>query len=199
MGTTVDPRSDAELLVAARTHTGAFEELYLRHTDRVVRFAARRATTPADVVDLVAAVWLEVVASLDRFDPGRGEGLPWILGIAANLCAVERRRVAREREAVRRLAGERTLDDEDVLRLERKIDAAGIAPRLREELTRLPRGERVVAELVLLDELTPTEAAAALGLHPAAVRMRLTRARRKLRSVAEERARPIERFEEVST
>jgi RNA polymerase sigma-70 factor (ECF subfamily) len=125
--------------------------------------------------------------------------LPWILGIAANLCAVERRRAARERDAVRRLAGHRALDEEDALRLVREIDAANVAPRLRDALARLPRGERAVAELVLLDELTPTEAAAALGLHPAAVRMRLTRARRKLRSVVEERARPIERFEEVST
>ncbi len=193
-------RSDAELLVAARTQTAAFEELYLRHTERIVRFAARRASTPADVVDLVAAVWLEVVASLERFDPARGEGLPWILGIAANLCAVERRRVAREREAVRLLAGHRALDEEDAVRLEREIDAAGIAPRLRDELGRLPRGERAVAELVLLDELTPTEAATALGLHPAAVRMRLARARRKLRRVAaDHRVRAIESLEEVST
>ena len=38
----------------------------------------------------------------------------------------------------------------------------------------------------MLDELTPTEAAVALRLRPAAVRMRLARARRKLRAVVGE-------------
>ena len=177
-------RTDAELLVGARVDAAAFEELYLRHTQRILRFAARRAATPEDVVDLVAAVWLEVIACLDRFDPARGEGLPWILGIAANLCAVERRRIYRERDAVRRLAGARLLVDDDIARLEREIDSAAVAPKLRRALASLPPAERAVAELVLLDELTLAEAGAALGIKPGAVRMRLARARRKLRLAA---------------
>jgi RNA polymerase sigma-70 factor (ECF subfamily) len=184
----VDERTDTDLASAARTETAAFEELYRRHVGSVVRFAARRARTPAEVVDLVAAVWLEVIASLDRFDPARGDVLPWLLGIAANLCASERRRHAREGEAVRRLGGRRSLDEDDVARLEHAIDAAAVAPKLRRALTLLPPSERAVAELVLLDELSPAEASDALGIRPAAVRMRLARARRKLQAVAEEHA-----------
>jgi RNA polymerase sigma-70 factor (ECF subfamily) len=152
----------------------------------VLGFAARRVRTPEEIVDLVGAVWLEVVASLHRFDPSRGELRPWILGIAAHLCATERRRSAREREVVARLGGRRTLDDDEIERLERAIDAASVAPRVVETLAALPPAEREVAELVLLDELTPTEAALALRLRPAAVRMRLARARRKLRAVVGE-------------
>ena len=158
-----------------------------------IRFAARRADRPGDVVDLVAAVWLEVVASLDRYEPHRGDALPWILGIAANLCAVERRRRAREHEALRRLGGRRTLEADDFERLEGEIDAAGAAPALRQRLGELPPSERAVAELVFLDGLTPAEAAEALGIRSAAARMRLARARKKLRVVAEESA-SSERF-----
>ncbi len=178
--------TDEEVLVASRTDTAAFEELYRRHVDKTVRFAARRAGSPQDVVDLVAAVWLEVIASLDRFDPTRGPALPWILGIAANLCAVESRRRARERDVVQRLAGRRLLADDDYERLEREIDAARVAPRLQAAVKSLPVSERMVAELVLFDELTPADVALALGIRPAAVRMRLARARAKLRKTVVE-------------
>jgi RNA polymerase sigma-70 factor (ECF subfamily) len=183
-GEVTDPRTDRELLVASRLETAAFEELYRRHVEVTIRFATRRATRPSDVVDLVAAVWLEVVASLDRYEPERGDALPWILGIAANLCATEHRRQAREREAVHRLGARRSPSDDDYERLESAIDALSVAPALRDRLRTLPPGERAVAELVLLDELTPEEAAEALGVRAAAIRMRLARARRKLRAVA---------------
>jgi RNA polymerase sigma factor (sigma-70 family) len=198
MGLVTDPRTDRELLVASRVETAAFEELYRRHVGTTIRFAARRAERPGDVVDLVAAVWLEVVASLDRYEPDRGDALPWILGIAANLCAVDRRRRARERDVVRRLGGRRALDDDDFERLERTIDAHAVAPALRRGLRELPAAERVVAELVLLDELTPAEAAEALGLRAAAARMRLARARRKLRTIAEDNTSRARFAEEVS-
>lgn len=193
-----DQRTDRELLVASRVETAAFEELYRRHVGATIRFAARRAERPNDVVDLVAAVWLEVVASLDRFEPHRGDALPWILGIAANLCAVERRRRAREHEVVRRLGGRRALDEDDYERLEGEIDAAGAAPALRRGLLELPPAERAVAELVFLDGLTPSEAAEALGIRSPAVRMRLARARRKLRAIAEKNTASEKFVREVS-
>lgn len=197
-GHVTDPRTDRELLVASRVDTAAFEELYHRHVGTTIRFAARRADRPSDVVDLVAAVWLEVVASLDRYDPSRGDPLPWILGIAANLCATEHRRQAREHEVVRRLGARRSPSDDDYERLESAIDALSVAPALREGLRALPPAERAVAELVLLDEMTPTEASEALGVRPAAIRMRLARARRKLRAVAEARTSQARFVEEVS-
>jgi RNA polymerase sigma factor (sigma-70 family) len=181
-----DPRTDRELLVASRLESEAFEELYRRYVGATIRFAARRADRPSDVVDLVAALWLEVVASLDRYEPHHGDALPWILGIAANLCAAERRRRAREHEVLRRLGGRRALDEDDYERLEGVIDAAEVAPALRRGLRELPPSERAVAELIFLDGLTPSEAADALGIRSPAVRMRLARARRKLRVVAEE-------------
>lgn len=176
--------SDEALLVRAARDPEAFETLYRRHVDAVVRFAARHSTDPDAVVDLAAAVWLEVVASLDRFDPRRGRALPWILGIAANLCASEQRRRAREHEALRRLAGRRVLDEDDYAKLEREIDATRAAPALHRVISELPPAERVTAELVLIEGLTPVQVGDALGIPGAAVRMRLTRARRRLREAS---------------
>lgn len=68
----VAPATDEQLLVAARSDPAAFEEFYRRHVGTVVRFAARRTSSPAEVLDLVAAVWLQVVASIDRFDETKG-------------------------------------------------------------------------------------------------------------------------------
>jgi RNA polymerase sigma-70 factor (ECF subfamily) len=187
-GSNLDERTDRELLAAAAEDPAAFEELYRRHVETTIRFAARRTDRPADVVDLVAAVWLEVVDSVERYKPHRGDALPWILGIAANLCASERRRTAREREAIRRLGGRRPLDADDFERLEWTIDAQAAAPPVRRRLRELPPSERAVAELVFLDGLAPSEAAEALGLRSATVRMRLTRARRKLRAAVQDAA-----------
>jgi RNA polymerase sigma factor (sigma-70 family) len=176
--------SDEALLVRAARDPGAFEAVYRQHVHAVVRFAARHSSDPGAAVDLAAAVWLEVLASLDRFDPRRGRALPWILGIAANLCASERRRRAREREALRRLAGRRVLDEDDYGRLEREIDAARAAPSLYRMISDLPPAERVTAELVLIEGLTPAQVGDALGIPGSAVRMRLTRARRRLRGAS---------------
>ena len=85
-----------------------------------------------------------------------------MLGIAANLCASERRRQLREREIVQRLGGHRPLDEDDFTRLEHELDAASAYRGLLAALESLPPSERAVAELVLIDELTPTQAARAL-------------------------------------
>jgi RNA polymerase sigma-70 factor (ECF subfamily) len=52
-------------------------------------------------------------------------------------------------------------------------------------MDRLPEGERAVLELVALDELTVAEAAAATGVRPVTARVRLHRARGKLRAELE--------------
>jgi RNA polymerase sigma factor (sigma-70 family) len=52
-------------------------------------------------------------------------------------------------------------------------------------MDRLPAAERAVLELVALDELSLAEAADAAGVRPVTARVRLHRARRKLRDELE--------------
>jgi RNA polymerase sigma factor (sigma-70 family) len=173
--------TDEQLLEHAARSSAAFEEFYRRHVGKVVSFSARRCSAPNDVPDLVAAVWLEVIESAPRFDSRRGRAVPWLLGIAANLVASEARRHRREGEARARLNGQRLLEEDDYVRLEEQMAAERIAPQLRDALWRLPAGERAVAELVVAEGFSPADAAGALGIGSTTARMRLTRARRKLR------------------
>lgn len=179
----MDPSNlnDEELLSRASGDPAAFTELYRRHVRKITSFAARRCSTPREVPDLVAAVWLEVIEAAPTFDAGRGRAVPWILGVAANLTASHERRSAREREALQRLGGRRVLDEDDFVRLEEQMDAARGGTNVRRALSHLPPAERALAELVLLDGLSSREAARALGIRTTAARMRLARARTKLR------------------
>ena len=164
---------------------GMFEEIYKRHVGRVTAFAERRCSTPHEVPDLVAAVWLEVIASAHSFDPKKGRALPWIFGVAANLTASNERRRARERDALQRLGRRPSLDERETDALVDRLDAAEPARAALAAIRDLPAGERLIAELVLVDGLEPSDAAKALGIRPATARMRLLRARSKLRHLVE--------------
>ncbi len=73
------------------------------------------------------------------------------------------------------------LTDEDVARIEDRIDAEARARQLGAAMDRLGGGERAVLELVVLDGLTVTDAAHALHIQPVTARVRLHRAKRALR------------------
>lgn len=79
------------------------------------------------------------------------------------------------------MRGSALLDEEDAARIDERIDAAARSRELFHAMDGLPKGERAVLELVALDELSLTEAAAAAGVRPVTARVRLHRARRKLR------------------
>ena len=176
----MESRLSDEELVLRLDAAGHFEELYRRHVSKVTAFATRRCSTAHEVPDLVAAVWLEVIASARAFDPRKGRALPWILGVAANLTASNERRRSREREAVERLGRQPTIDGDALAELDTQIDAMAPARHAMNTLRQLPLGERMIAELILIEGLQPNEAARALGVRPATARMRLMRARRKL-------------------
>lgn len=163
----------------------AFEEFYRRHIDGVTRFVARRITDPHTVADITAEVFVAVLDRAAGYRPDRGSETAWLYGIARNVVSGEWRRLARESRANQRIAGRRLLEPEDVVRLEQRIDAEAEARRLLEALDGLPEGQRAVLELVTVDQMTVTEAAVALGIRPAAARVRLYRARRALRVAAE--------------
>lgn len=177
----VDGRPDEELVPLVASDPAAFEVLYRRTVARVTGFATRRCTSPEDVADLVAATYLAMIGSAQRFDPQRGAALPWILGIAAHQHARVVRRWRRETGALGRLAGRTLLDQDDYQRLEEQIDAARLAPKLRRALDSLPTGERQILELTGFEGMSPGAAAEALDIRPTAARMRLSRGRKKLR------------------
>lgn len=155
----------------------AFEAFYRQHVALITRFVARRVADPQGVADLTAEVFLAVIGSAHAYRPSRGPQAAWLYGIARNVIAGERRRSANERRAADRIAGQRLLDDDDIARLEEKIDAESPGRAAYLALARLPEDERAVLELVAIDGLPVKEAAAALGIRPGTARVRLHRAR----------------------
>ncbi len=162
----------------------AFEAFYRRHAAPVSRFVARRTADPQLVADLTAEVFHEVIRSAHTYRAGRGSELGWLYGIARNVLASDRRREALRLRAERGAAGRRLLDDDDIARLEERIDAETTARSLRETLSALPEKERAVLELVAVDGLSLTDAAAALGIRPGTARVRMHRARERVARAA---------------
>jgi RNA polymerase sigma factor (sigma-70 family) len=159
----------------------AFESFYRAYVDDVLRFIARRVNDPHLAADLTADVFLAAIQAAPRYRAARGAPRAWLLGIARNVVSGERRRAAREQRAFARVEGRRLLGEDDVERLQQRIDAAREARTLYDALDQLPDSERAVLELVALDGLTVTEAAAALDIRSATARVRLHRARIAMR------------------
>ncbi|MEV0622819.1 RNA polymerase sigma factor [Nonomuraea sp. NPDC050404] len=167
------------------TDPDAFEAFYRRHVDAITSFLARRVADPNTVADLVAEVFVAVLDSAHTYRPGRGSEIAWLYGVARNTLSAERRRAFKETRLADRISGRRPLDSDDLAELEERIDAESLARRAFEAMAGLPDGDRAMLELVVMDQLSVSEAATALGIRQGAARARLHRARRTLRDVPE--------------
>jgi RNA polymerase sigma-70 factor, ECF subfamily len=161
-----------------------FERIYRAQVDAVTAFFARRSADPQTVADLTADTFVRVIGSFATFDPRRGSARAWVFGIARRVYAAHCEAHTQQRDKVVRLAGRRELGPDQVGELLDRIDAERAGRRLVTELTALPALDRQVVELVDLAGLRSKEAASVLGLSPGAVRMRLMRARGRLRKAA---------------
>jgi RNA polymerase sigma factor (sigma-70 family) len=175
--------TDAELVAAVPTGglVGEFEAVYRAEFGRVTAFFARRERDPQAVADLTADTFVAAMTSFGAFDPGRGTARSWVFAIARRVYAQHCELDVRRRDAARRDAGRRVLDADQVEELVRRIDAERAGRVLLARLTGLPLVERTAVELVDLVGLTPKEAAGVLGVSPGALRVRLFRARARLR------------------
>lgn len=171
----------AEQLPRIGSDPDLFDAFYSEHVKELQRFVARRVGEPERAADLTADIFVAAIDSAHRYR-GRGTPRSWLYGIARAVVAEDRRRGARERAREDRLRGSAFLDEEEAARIDRRIDAAARSRRLYEAMDRLGEDERAVLELVAIDELTVAEAAAAVGVRPVTARVRLHRARRRLRA-----------------
>jgi RNA polymerase sigma factor (sigma-70 family) len=174
----------------------AFEAFYRRHVQTVTGFVARRADDPHTVDDLITEVFLAAIDAADGYRSTRGTESAWLIGIARNVLAAERRRIARQVDKTTRAAGMRGLDADDIARLEEQIDAERAGRHLTATVAQMPAAPRAVLELVDLDGLTITEAAAVLKIRPGTARVRLHRARQLLKGMPALAQQPLVTLEE---
>jgi RNA polymerase sigma factor (sigma-70 family) len=160
---------------------GEFERIYRANVDAVTAYFARRTDDPNLVADLTADTFVEVITGFGSFDPHKGTVRAWVFGVAGHVYASHCESSSRHQHRLERLAGRRDLDDDQVEELVERIDAERAGRDLIAALAALPERDRAVIELVDIAGLAPKEAAAALGLPPGTARMRLMRARTRLR------------------
>ncbi|WP_327122008.1 RNA polymerase sigma factor [Streptomyces sp. NBC_01341] len=167
-----DRAGDAQLCRAA-DDPAAFTPLVEKYSTALHGYFARRMPGAAD--DLLAEVWLQAFAARRTFDASRGSARGWLFGVARNVLAGHARRTVRAQA----LPGAQATDPWQAV--DQRLDAAALAPALRRALAELPAEEREVMLLVSWEQLTPAEAAAAVGIPAGTARSRLHRARGRLR------------------
>jgi RNA polymerase sigma-70 factor, ECF subfamily len=158
-----------------------FELLYGAHAPAVKAYVLRRAS-PSVADDLVAEVF---VVCWRRFEEVPAAPLPWLLGVARRVLSTQRRGERRGVALQQRLAqhagaraGDNARSTLGVSLSTMPVDASGTA--LRTALAQLSEPDRELLMLIAWEELSPTQAAAAMGVTAATVRVRLHRARRRL-------------------
>jgi RNA polymerase sigma-70 factor, ECF subfamily len=172
--------TDAELLRAANAQ--AFGELYGRHAVAVHEWFARRVAWAA--ADLTAETFARAWLSRRRFRDDRdGSALPWLLGIGRNVLRESARQDRVETAARARLGLPVDLADDELADVDDRLSPR---PSLRAALGELPPHERRALELRVVDELSYDDVARSLRIRPAAARLRVSRALRRLASVKED-------------
>ncbi len=168
---------DADLI---RSHD--FGALYARHVEAVHGwFAARVAWAAADLTaETFARAWL---ARRSFHDERGGTALPWLLGIGRNVLRESARRDRVETAARERLGLPLELADDDFAAVDERLSPR---PSLRAALEALPEHERRALELRVVDELPYDDVARSLRIRPAAARLRVSRALRRLSAVKED-------------
>ncbi|MHB8429778.1 MAG: RNA polymerase sigma factor [Acidimicrobiales bacterium] len=144
--------------------------LYLDHSGRLCAYAYRCGVPRHDIDDVVAEVFMVAWRKLNAIPDPPGDRL-WLLGVARNVIAKRRDRAWRHLRLMERLKGSDHL--------------VTWAPEghmeLRDAIRRLPAREREVVHLVEWEGLSHDEVAVVLGCSANASRIRLHRAKERLR------------------
>lgn len=164
----------------------AMSEIFHAHLDAIYNYCYRRTGSWSAAEDLSSAVFLEVWRNRRRVVEVDGSALPWIYGVATNVCRNHHRSLRRHDVALTRMHLSDVSapnESEDVLN---RIEAERRATQALERLNQLPQADQDVFVFVCWEELSYAAAAEALGIPIGTVRSRLARVRRTLRLIDEQ-------------
>ncbi|MGZ4730009.1 MAG: RNA polymerase sigma factor [Acidimicrobiales bacterium] len=174
------PEAMADLVVAAQAgDRSAFDELVRLTYADTYTLAFRLTADPEDAGDVVQESYLRAYRGLKRFR-GDAQFSTWLYRITSNCASTQLGRRARHRHD--------ELDDEVVVddvrpeaNPEASLDSAVLRDRLQVALRSLPPRLRAVVVLRDVYDLPHEAIAAELGISVSAAKVRLHRARRRLR------------------
>jgi RNA polymerase sigma-70 factor (ECF subfamily) len=174
-----DHRSDEELLAATPVEPEAFAAFYRRHVRTVIAFVGKRAPA-SDVGDLVSEVFATALVHRRRFDPARGTGAGWLLGIAQHKIADAYRRGAVEMRLYRRIGATPVTAE---------LNGHDLEDSSAELLAQLPRDQRRAVTAKVLAGVPYSRIAAEEHVSEDVVRKRVSRALSTLRARLQEERR----------
>ena len=155
----------------------AFATIFDHHEARVFRHALQLTQNVADAEDVTAAAFFELWRRRDAVRLVADSTLPWLLVTATNVSRNQRRALRRYRSLLDQLP--RGGRDEISFGLETVLETDR---DLYEAMRGLGSMDASLLMLTAVEELPVKEAAALLGISDGAARVRLTRAKRRLRS-----------------
>lgn len=173
-------KSEAELVAGLRVGDQlAFAEAFERFADRLYRVALGVVGDSDDAEDIVQEAFVALVDHIDRFEE-RSRLSTWLYRVAYN-AALQRYR-SRHRTSGREAAGSAASEVPDGASGPGEIAEAGeFSEALWKALAGLPEGLRIAFLLRDVEGMSTVEAADLLELSPGALKVRLHRARLRLR------------------
>ncbi|MFF0451374.1 RNA polymerase sigma factor [Streptomyces sp. NPDC004609] len=173
--------------------SSAYAELFDSYARAVYNHAFRLTADWATAEDVMATTFMEAWRLRERLDPEGGSLRPWLLGIATNTARNQFRSNRRYRAAAKAAAAAELSMPDHADEVAERVDDRRRLATLLTSLAALRRTEREVIALCLGEGLDYAAAAEALGIPVGTVASRLSRARKKLRALAEaELSRPPE-------
>lgn len=148
------------------------EQMFLLHGDAVWRYVRRRVPD-SDVDDVVSEVFF--VLARGKPVPAGDGALPWLYAVAYRVVQKHHSQVGRATRLRQRLYSAHT-----PTLMPDPADQVGAAAWLDDVLGRLTPADAELLRLVVFEDLTVIEAAAALGIKVGTAHTRLHRIRRKV-------------------
>jgi RNA polymerase sigma factor (sigma-70 family) len=153
----------------------AFERLFRDTRADLLAYLLRRSATPEDAADVLAETYLIAWRKLDAIPRG-DTARPWLFGVARNALMKGASRRRSYALVVERLAHElRAVRPASPLTGDDRSEALDTA------LAALPEMDREILMLTAWEGLTPTQIATVVGRSANVVRVRLHRARSRLK------------------
>jgi RNA polymerase sigma factor (sigma-70 family) len=152
----------------------SFGLLFDLHHARVYHRALGLLANTHDAEDVAAAAFFELWRKRRTVRQVHGSVLPWLLVTTVNLSRNAQRASSRYRRVLRTIPRTESVPPPDAEALE-------TAGRLAESVGRLSRVDGALFVLTALEDLPLSEAAEAVGLKASTARMRLQRARERIR------------------
>ena len=179
--TVTDARSSESALVdeLRAGSPDALAALFDLYGDRIHTHCFRQLGSWHEAEDATATVFLEVWRHRSRVVVHDGSAVPWLFGVATNVCRNLNRSSRRRLRAVGGLPWSEHVPDHAELVTER-LDPEARMKQVLAAIEQLPAHEREVLALVAWAGLTYEQAAAALAVPVGTVRSRLSRARKRL-------------------